>query len=338
MKKMNERETWIDFLKGFAMIGVIIGHICQGLLKAGFYASWGNIIIEFFYSFHMPMMFGLSGYLAAYSCIKEKYSSFGSYIIDNFISLYIPNIIFIFLWWGIKAFIYSGNEMVSLMSLFMGYGSFWFLPMLLVIRVIHGSLEWIDQKENLNMLFWCVCFLVTVVLYIYSGILPKVLYRVSFGIFYELGYMLKKLRLLEKDKINGKGILLSLLMIIIGILLPGKVNCIYKKFFTGVGISFLCIVIVKNKKLRNKKLEFIGRNSMVYYLFPLCITAMFRMILNFIGIHQFLIQLVLGTLATLITTHICIWSYTNIESLNWVKYIFYPAKMRENYEKNRLVR
>lgn len=50
---MKERETYIDIAKGIGIILVVIGHL-HGI---------NHIIHDFFYLFHMPLFFIISGYL-----------------------------------------------------------------------------------------------------------------------------------------------------------------------------------------------------------------------------------------------------------------------------------
>lgn len=63
ISKKNQRIAWVDLLKGIAIIFVILGHIGQGLEKSGITSFYSIALNNFIYSFHMPMMFILSGYL-----------------------------------------------------------------------------------------------------------------------------------------------------------------------------------------------------------------------------------------------------------------------------------
>lgn len=57
---MNNRLKWIDALKGFAMITVVLGHCVGGALAANYFKNDYLIvkgIFDFIYSFHMPLFF-----------------------------------------------------------------------------------------------------------------------------------------------------------------------------------------------------------------------------------------------------------------------------------------
>lgn len=56
---MKARIAYIDNLKGFAILLVVIGHIIQFLYCPDKFDS--NLIFRFIYSFHMPLFFMLSG-------------------------------------------------------------------------------------------------------------------------------------------------------------------------------------------------------------------------------------------------------------------------------------
>lgn len=81
-----DREGWIDALRGFAIILVIIGHASRG----------NELVKEMIFGFHMPVFFILSGYLFrpekyanVYDLAKKK---FKTYIIP-FIALGLVNLI-----------------------------------------------------------------------------------------------------------------------------------------------------------------------------------------------------------------------------------------------------
>ncbi len=61
----GSRISWIDSIKGFAIICVVIGHVALGYLKAGTFQSYNDVvevIRALCYSFHMPLFFIMSGY------------------------------------------------------------------------------------------------------------------------------------------------------------------------------------------------------------------------------------------------------------------------------------
>ena len=61
MVMKNERLQYIDFLRGFAILLVILGHAIQFSDES---ASSSNIIYSLIYSFHMPLFMFLSGFVS----------------------------------------------------------------------------------------------------------------------------------------------------------------------------------------------------------------------------------------------------------------------------------
>ena len=84
---MNNRINYIDTLRGFAIILVVLGHLLErnGYTESALY----NTI----YSFHMPLFFCISGFVTEYSC-KLNHSSrlkdFLYYLLRKFHSIMIP--------------------------------------------------------------------------------------------------------------------------------------------------------------------------------------------------------------------------------------------------------
>lgn len=89
MENVNERIEKVDFIRGIAMIFVICGHAIDLLLQKNIMdQKVGKIIFDSIYSFHMPLFFMISGYVAYKS---QKYSEkLINSIVKNLISIYIP--------------------------------------------------------------------------------------------------------------------------------------------------------------------------------------------------------------------------------------------------------
>jgi fucose 4-O-acetylase-like acetyltransferase len=56
----KQRIAYIDFLKGFTILLVILGH-CIEFNDTDY---WNNIVFRYIYSFHMPLFMFLSGYVS----------------------------------------------------------------------------------------------------------------------------------------------------------------------------------------------------------------------------------------------------------------------------------
>lgn len=71
----KKRITWLDSLKGFAIICVVIGHVADGYISGSTYPS--AVVAEFgiyqaLYAFHMPLFFLISGFMFSLAYIDEN--------------------------------------------------------------------------------------------------------------------------------------------------------------------------------------------------------------------------------------------------------------------------
>lgn len=85
------RLVYMDMLKAFAIILVIIGHVIQQLQPDKF---MNNDLFMFIYSFHMPLFMMISGFFSYNKLFSSKWDQSIKVIKDRFIQLIVP----LFLW------------------------------------------------------------------------------------------------------------------------------------------------------------------------------------------------------------------------------------------------
>lgn len=116
----NARIEWMDALRGFGMIFVIVGHMVVP-----------DLVYKFIYSFHMPLFFTISGYL--YNQLFDRRWCFRK--IDSLLLTY-------FIWSGISLLVFFGIGKCQLWSglklLFSGngIGVTWFFVCLFFVDVL----------------------------------------------------------------------------------------------------------------------------------------------------------------------------------------------------------
>lgn len=76
MSVKTEREVWLDALRGFTMILVVVGHVARGLFASGaipdpIYPHLDRAL----YSLHLPLLFVLSGYGFHGSIARRSFGS-----------------------------------------------------------------------------------------------------------------------------------------------------------------------------------------------------------------------------------------------------------------------
>lgn len=137
-KMEKNRITYLDNLKGFAIILVILGHIIQMWYDSDF---THNKVWLYIYSFHMPLFMFISGYITGIYSNKLSILQFSK---KRFIQLIIP----LLCWISIYLFKEQNCEISdaiksSLLKL-------WFLWSLFIIAIIGMLCEKIINKFKIR--------------------------------------------------------------------------------------------------------------------------------------------------------------------------------------------
>ena len=87
-----KRIVWIDYLKTFACILVVIGHLIQSLQMSNIdnYPQITGFINWFIYLFHMPLFFCISGYLYEKNKKDFSWKNYKNFEIKKIINLAVP--------------------------------------------------------------------------------------------------------------------------------------------------------------------------------------------------------------------------------------------------------
>lgn len=270
---VSKRIKWIDMVKGVGMLLVMFAH-----------APLPEPIIKYIYAFHMPLFFFISGYLLNMS----KYDSFKKFFKSKFKSLLIPYFIFSttnYLFGAIVFNEFAGKSLnvalQPLLGMFVGIrgtnwtlcnGTLWFVLALFMAEMVFYFTVKLFKDNNKDIAISIIIF--AVILYVYNMFVGEsLLWSIDASIiaivFLELGYLTRKVKLI--NKISKPSILIVLL---ITNLIAGSINTNidisngkYGNFFlfyiAAISGIFTMIIIIKN--LPNSKfISFIGKNSFVY--------------------------------------------------------------------------
>lgn len=140
----NKRIDAIDYMKGFAILMVVVGHNYIHYTEEGML----HPICQMIYSFHMPFFFFLSGLLLPVtSKIHENGMKF--FLIKKIQSLLLP-----WLFWSVVASFFIRNhyaesltELFSDLNFYPNLG-YWFLPVLFIFNLIYAVIERLKEKIN----------------------------------------------------------------------------------------------------------------------------------------------------------------------------------------------
>lgn len=287
MAETREKRTgWIDLCKAMAIYCMVLGH-----------TGTSEKMMTVIHAFHMPVFFILSGY-----CFNEiKNSDLWQLTRKRFKTLIIPYFVFgtgLFLFWDVVLYVmHRQPEMRSLSNLLTSIlwnntdaSAFsviqWFLPCLFMAEILFASLVKITGGR-IFVVFGGITFLSVIgymIPYVTDQRLPWALdCALMASAFYGLGWIMKKIQILDRLRILKGHKAVSLIAVIVitaaAVLLVfrnGAVNMrtvtygnYFLYIFNAVVCSSILIVLsmlldwIANGNTICKFLEWIGRNTLI---------------------------------------------------------------------------
>ena len=295
---MNKRERWIDELRGFAIILVVLGHVIGGLNFQK--NNTMNLLHDMIYTFHMPLMFIVSGYVGkkySYgdSCKKIYIESIKSLIV----SLYVPYLIWGYIFWAVKYFIYAGNEAVTLkqgINLFWNYNAWnpgWFLLALFFVKIIDMFLQHMNLKYQLLVWLSLAIWGSQIQVYLLTNVF-------QFGIFYFVGRVVAVLYNNLWEDIKRYFHYINLTLFLLGVVCYFNNWMYWGKFFVGISVSVFLAYIFRGKKQEWRFIGMIGQYSMITYVLHAYFTIPIRVILNYFSVQNLWIYIMLEMLFSVV--------------------------------------
>ncbi|MCR5696841.1 MAG: acyltransferase family protein [Marinilabiliaceae bacterium] len=334
---MLNRIQYIDVLRGFAIILVVLGHALE---KNGYSDSF---LYNMIYSFHMPLFFCISGFVTMYSWKLDKGShitDYFRYIWRKFIAIMIP----FFVWSLIvspfflsSSFERSYDALLSSMNAIANNTIYWFLPclfMLISINMIWNYIVNVIRKPKteiliLLLLMACVVAVSRVTDYVHSVL--------SFFIPFYIGIFCARYAKLYEMLVNDK--IIYTISIILFCLLVGYFGLFGGYFGNGVinrlirlmtGILSLPILFnlfanYKFNRVVTEWMSILGRYTLVIYVSHMTFIKNIP-ILQDIGIFAQII--IFGTISILIC-FFCVLIAKFFERSNILSICFLGKKHRD---------
>ena len=294
-------------------------------------------LCDFIYSFHMPLMFMIAGYVHAK---KEHFTSgqklsgcFRKYAID----IYLPCIYFSFLYWLPKYLMLEADNvenfsLTSMHDMFLipvkGYTVYWFLCTLFFIKMIHLSLEAISKRIDLNLLLWVVVFVF--VKFLDFGFIDRYV-RLSHGFYFHLGFILMRKGIITESR--HPTAFHGVLLLVAGII------AFLMQYVTAAAAICLCLafmMIFYAAPIKNSFLVECGSCSMVIYVLHVHVIFAVRIIYRFLGlsanVHPFILFILCVAVAVIVPL-LVVQLYRHVKCLRWIEYIFYPGRI---FSRNRV--
>lgn len=203
------REQWLDGLKGFAILLVILGHVLSGYIDGNYFPDmyWKFYWLRsWIYSFHMPLFFLISGFTFTLAYVKGGVLRKNAFH-RQMLSLFWLYTLFALVQWVVKQVAYDWvNTAYTGETLLRMYieplGNFWYLYVLFVFYAL-GALTRFYQRSPIWLLLLGAVSIVVVDLGLDDSNLT--LYRICYhGFFFFLGSVLcRKRELIESKNLMG---------------------------------------------------------------------------------------------------------------------------------------
>ena len=304
----NKRNSTIDSLKGVLIILVVLGH----WLEYGFAHETNRIVFNYIYLFHMPLFILISGYFS-------KRTDFGTFIkkMQSLVEVYI-----------VVQILYVGSSILlqgksyNYSILYTPNAAAWYLLSLISWRTLLQFVpdKWLHRKSLLYL---------SIIVSIISGFIPlndnefSILRTLTFLPFFMFGFFLKnnnwKINKYSSNLFKYSVLLIPLgIMFLIGnkdlsLVLYGKYpyyNSYYSpQLMMSLRLVFLIVAFIMSINIlslhtyiHTYALAFIGKNSLIFYIYHIIFLRLFVLILRKIGFpteFPFMIMYCLLTLCIL---------------------------------------
>ena len=307
---MMTRFDYIDKLRGFAILLVVIGHIYLPYTRE----ASNHPVAQMIYSFHMPLFFFISGFLCEFTHKIEK-NGYLNFVWRKAIALLVP-----YLFWLIAGdLIFKHGEIsawtdIPRLLCFFPNVHFWFMPVLFILMLLYALHHWMMGKRDSVRRRVAFVFVLCLLLVGFGGIfhlfhlMVYAIYAFSFFFGAFLSFRPRALELIKRDKVYGS---MALLLCIAWLFYPLHANgnpllSIYN--LVGMFVcSFSAIIVFFNFFFRMRLPRFLhwffsemGKYSLVIYLTPVFILPKGFFIEGFTMSTENIIVIFLGIVQCLI--------------------------------------
>lgn len=332
-----KRITWIDSLKGFAILCVVLGHIADGYLSAGLFPEYRGILRAIYngtYLFHMPLFFALSGMVFQIAYVEKETGKLKKNRLrtqsSNLIFLYV---MYCFLIWIFKLCVSKYvNKPVEASAILWILGKpiypYWYLYVLLVQYLLFA----IDKVRTCDprILLPVLLCMSAVSGYVDTHDWFQIKHILQYTVFFYLGILLA-----EGSDIR----LFSPSLVILLLTVSAAVTAVFWNadryicsipFFNTVaalGIVMSLLYLFSRVPIFEKRvLSLFGRYSLEIYLIHCFLTAGNRVLFSKIGIENFwasvALNLLISTAAPMILALLA-------KSLGFYDLFFRPGRLLE---------
>lgn len=326
MPKINaEREKYIDAVKGFTIILVVLHHVISGMQAVIGFPDWFMELYKLTVPIRMPLFFLVAGFFAK-KALSVNFTNFADSKLIHFAYFYI-------LWNTIDVIIraslskYTNNTVEFIEILYFPFApsfSLWFLYVLFFAFLIAFLLKNIKPSLQLLLVFSIAIIVQYTIYYDLSFVIRS---SIKFLPFFFVGIYFSKIirHIINSSKKNLISILSLITFICIAWLVFegfGAFNdplFFYPAAFSSSMFFLTTFRIYQNLKLLDM-LNFVGKRSLYIYVMHFLPAALFRVILNkYLGIENLFVLVSVTTIASVVC---CIITYEVFKNVNYIKYLF----------------
>lgn len=274
-----EREKWVDNLKGFAIILVVVGHAIEGGitrgLVSGMEANVLGCIYDIIYSFHMPLFFTISGYLY-FNLTKTSKNKMIVRICNHFFDYVVVSVLYIVVRLLVASELMSEvNAKQVLTVLWEPVGPYWYLwVMMIYYAIFFWGIKKIDTK-----LIWMIVITMNLAGNCFSTWFSGAVYKLLISaLFFYLGIKIKEYDFIVKKWLilicgSWGALTLSLTMMFIS---WDVEDVPVLNTVVAITITMFIIGLYRNSSSCDRVLSYLGKKTLPIYLFHLFfVTAAF---------------------------------------------------------------
>lgn len=339
MKSVKSRVVWIDSMKLFACILVVLGHFYMSLASTGWISSkefYYYYPVETVYTFHVPLFFVCSGYLYQRKRTDYTLASHWKNIKSKVLSLGIPYVAFSTITLVLKIIFHNSvnNQATPILRtlLWEPTAPYWYLYALFFIFCL------IPRQQHRNQLWKIFCVsLIAKVIYIcilWPFQLPDIITKVvGNAVWFSFGMLLTDLSCCKVILNRYAMIICFSIGFVLSVFLCGK-NGISEGAQFIVGANFVYALVCFFCKVageRNKQITIkLSKYFMPVYLMHTISVSAFRTLLLKMGIDSLPVHICIGITASFVVPAII---YEVASKKWWLLFWIEPAralKMRGN--------
>lgn len=325
---MVKREYWLDYVKEFACILVVLGHFYQSMTKAGIlfasnFYNWFNTTI---YYFHVPLFFICSGYLYQKFSHVDSFSSWKKNVIKKLIVLGIPYLFFSTASWLLKTVfstsVNSQPESIKTVLLLHPIDAYWYLYCLFFLFLLIPTFH--SRKSTYIITLISLGLKVISCFYnIHNIYLLSILSNDS--IWFVLGMHFVKWETDFRKKVSKKnGEAGIILFVILSIMIHSMdFEHPFMAFLLGT-LACISVITVAIHAKESRILNGLAQYTMPIYLMHTPAAAALRTILIKIGITSNCLQIALGLLGSFLLP---ILAAEIILHIKYTRFILCPSEL-----------